>query len=599
MAYSGAVPSASSPVNLRDYLNRRMSSMKLERTSYDAHIRDIADHMRPRRTRFTQSKTNKGDRRDNLIYDNTPLIASRVLTSGMNSGMASPARPWYRYETEDLDLMEYGPVKAWLNELESLMRRIYHASNTYNVLPIIFDELGLFGTGVGLVDDHFDKVIQLTPFTWGEYCLGLGPDRSVDTLYHEMRMTVWQTVGKFVRQRNGDMDWSKCSTMVKTAWDKSNYDMWVDVHHAIEPNPDRDASKKHAQAMPWRSIYWEPNANDKEAGSFLRRSGYRENPIIAPRWEVVGNDIYGGSCPGMNALGDARQLQIQQKRKGEAIDKMVRPPTQGGASLANRYINTLPGAHNVVADVQNGGIRPIYEVTPQLQHMIADIEDTRERIRNAFFVRDFLPISNMQGVQPKNQFELSERKAEGLLVLGPVVERLNNEMLSPLHDRAISRVFEASEAFWRMGENGMLPPPPPELSERPINVTYISTLAQVQKGIAISGVEQYAQFAAGLIAAGFTEAGLKFDAEQAMDEYADMLGLPAKIVRSDEVVQAMKKEMEQQKQAAQIQAAAPAMKDMTSAAKDLSETDVGGGRGALEAILGNMGISGGGGPQGQ
>lgn len=592
MAAAVAFPSSGVPISLRNRLDRRWAAMKTERSSFDAHIRDIADYMRPRRTRFTQSKVNKGDRRDTNIVDNTPMIASRVCTSGMSGGLASPARPWFKYETDDMALMQVGAVKEWLNLLEALVRRIFHVSNVYNILPTLCDELSLFGTAASIVDDHFDRVIHLNALTWGEYCLGIAEDGSVDTLYRECRMSVWQVVRKFVRQANGEMDWNRASLTVKSLYDSGNYDSWVDVMHAIEPNPDFDPEKMSPLTMAWRSVYWEPaTSSGPDGNKLLRRSGYRENPIIAPRWEVIGNDVYGQSCPGMNALGDARQLQIQQKRKGEAIEKTVRPPTQGPASTANRFVGTLPGYHNVVATAANGGdgIRPVYQINPNIAELVNDIEDTRERIRQAFFVRDFLPISAMQGVQPKNQFELSERKAEGLLVLGPTVERLNNEMLNPLHERVISRIYEVSEPFWAVGEQGMLPPPPKELQGRPINILYTGTLAQVQKGVAISGVEQYANFAAGLIGAGFKDAALKFDAEQAMDEYADMLGLPVSIVRSDEMVVAMKQAMAEQEAAARMAQAAPAIRDIAEAGKAASETNIGGGVGALEAMLGNAG----------
>ena len=54
------------------------------------------------------------------------------------------------------------------------------------------------------------------------------------------------------------------------------------------------------------------------------------------------NDVYGAS-PGMDALGDCKQLQHQQRRKGQAIDYQVTPPLQ------------VPGQHKLV-DYAPGGI---------------------------------------------------------------------------------------------------------------------------------------------------------------------------------------------------------------------------------------------------
>ena len=571
-AYAGAPQ-----LSLRDCLDRRWTAMKTERTSWDTHVRDVFDHTRPRRTRFQQTQTNKGDRRNQGIIDNTGVIASNVLMSGMVNGMSSPAQPWFRYEPEDLALMEYGPAKEWIGQLERLVRRIFHASNTYEALPSIYEELILAGTGAGVVEDDFEDVIRTATFTWGEYALALNGRRVVDTLYREMRMTVIQCVQQFGLKN--------VSTTVRSLYDTGQYDQWVDVMHAIEPNMERDHAKADAPNMPYRSIYWEPHCKGDDLHKFLRKSGYRQCPIIAPRWSVIGNDVYGHS-PGMDALGDMRQLQVQQKRKGQAIEKQVNPPTQGPASLADSFIKHLPGQHNTVTDPTGKGIRSLYDVRPDLQWMVADIEDTRRRVEEAFFVPYILAISRMEGVQPKNQMELQERKGEGLLVLGPVVQRLQNELHAPLHERVINRIVEVCLPLWRAGEPAMLPPPPPELEGVPLQVQYISSLAQVQKAVGVSNIERVLMLATNpAMMQAFPDMLDKIDGEQVIDELADQLGLPNKMIRSDDKVEAIKQQRAEQQQMQQAAAAAPAMKDMAGAAKALSETNVGGGKGALQAML--------------
>lgn len=575
--------SSGKPGSLYERARRRSGALKTERTGqgWDAHWRDIADHMRPRRSRFLCTDANKGTRINTSIIDSTGVRASTVLKSGMMNGMSSPAQQWFRLEPEDLDLMEYGPAKDWIDRLIKLARRILHASNTYEGLPLIYDELGLFGTGCSVVEDDFEDVIRLNTFTVGEYCLALNKRRTVDTIYREMRMSVMQCVQEFVAKPNGRMDWGNVATYVKTQYDNANYDAWVDVWHCIEPNMDADPAKLDVQNMPFRSLYWDDK--DDRAGKFLRKSGYRENPIIAPRWEVVGNDVYGRS-PGMDALSDVRQLQIQQKDKGAAIQKMYKPPTQGGPATADRFVSHLPGKHTVVADVNQGGIKPLYEVKPDINGLIADIEDTRRRIEEIFYVPDILAISRMQGVQPKNQMELAERKGEGLLVLGPVVQRLHNELLNPLLNRIINRIVEVSLPFWQEGRPGMMPPPPPELQGMPLKIEYQSSLAIIQKQQAIAGLERTANTVLSLVQA-FPEVAAKFDSRQFMDEYNEALNGSTRIIRSDDVVAEIDKARAQQQQAEQMAAAMPAVKDGADALKALSETHVGGGRGALESIL--------------
>ena len=63
----------------------------------------------------------------------------------------------------------------------------------------------------------------------------------------------------------------------------------------------------------------------------LRESGFKTFRALCPRWATSGGDIYGNS-PGMEALGDIKQLQHEQLRKSEAIDYKLRPPLQGPCS---------------------------------------------------------------------------------------------------------------------------------------------------------------------------------------------------------------------------------------------------------------------------
>lgn len=577
MAYgAGGTASTGKPVTQRDKLTRRKRAMWAERESWDAHIRDVFDQTRPRRTRFSQSSTNKGDRRNQQIIDNTGVISSRVLRSGLVNGLSDPSTDWFKYEPEDLTLFEYGPVKDWVSQLQKVVRRIFAESNVYAALPTIYDELGLAATGCAIIDDDFDTVINLTTFTWGEYALACDAKGQVNALYRDLKMTVLQCVERF--------GYKNCSEQVRKQYDNSDLDAWVEVCHAIEPNLDRDQSKQDAQNLPFRSVYWEANCAGQDKDKFLRKSGYRSNPIIAPRWDVVGSDIYGSTCPGMEALGDMRQLQIQHKRLGRMIENESNPATQGPQSLRDRMVSTLPGQHNVVANTSQGKIERVFESNVNIEHQKAYIAETQRRIKETFYEPYILSISQIEGVQPRNQWEISERKGEGLLVLGPVVQRLQNELFRPLHDRVLDRIYEICIPLWELGEPAMLPPPPPELQGMPLRIRYVSPLSKIaqQQGVAsterlLNMVAQLAQVFPGMVR--------KIDEEQVIDELGEMLSINSKIIRSDEVVAQIAEQAAQQQQMQQMAQLAKPMADAAGAAKSLSETNVGGGTGALEALL--------------
>ena len=81
----------------------RLGALDADRAGYWATWRDLAAHFAPRRGRFLASANDstRGRRKDQRIIDNTPLLAARVLGSGMMAGISSPARPWFRLRLAD------------------------------------------------------------------------------------------------------------------------------------------------------------------------------------------------------------------------------------------------------------------------------------------------------------------------------------------------------------------------------------------------------------------------------------------------------------------------------------------------------------------
>ena len=161
--------------------------------------------------------------------------------------------------------------------------------------------------------------------------------------------------------------------------------------------------------------------------------------------------------------------------------------------------------------------------------------------------------------------EIEERHEEKLLMLSPVLERLQNELLNPLIDRS----------FAIMARNGMIPDAPPTLQDSDLKVEYISVLAQAQRMTAIGGIERLAGYV-GQIAQIDPNAVKKMDFEQSVDLYAEALGVSPKLVRSDDEVDEMVEEEMRQQQMAQMGAMAQPAKDATQAVQQLSETQVNG-----------------------
>lgn len=534
----------------------RKAALWNERSAWDTHCSDIAEFLLPRAARFDTSGRNRNDPGAyNSIIDETGTLAHGVTAAGLMAGMTSPARPWFRVATPDPDLMEFAPVKQWTHRLQQLMLAIFSSSNTYRALHATYEQLVAFGTGASVVVDNFHNVLHHYPQVFGRFALGLDQWGNADTIVREITKTVGQLVEEFGRDA--------CSQAVVNAWDRGNYDNAVDVVHIIEPRRDRDTTKRDARNMRWASRYLEAG---RDSEVWLRDSGFREFPCIAARWIVDGDDTYASRWPAAIALGSIKQLQQEQLSKSEAIDYMVRPPLQAPVALqTGDGANMLPGGITYVDAVgPQNAIRTAFDVQLNLQHLSLDIADVRSRINQAFYVDLFKMIANDTRSNITAR-EIVERHEEKLLMLGPVLERLHNEMLKPLIDVTFAKIVRAGLLRGKLA-------PPQELQGQDLEVEFVSTLAQAQRAVGVQSVDRLIGTVASLSQIK-PEVLDKLDGDQVVDAYADMLGVDPSLIVSDDQVAVIRKNRQAQQQAAQMAAMAAPAKDMAQAAQAASGVD--------------------------
>lgn len=534
-------------MELREKVQSRWDALKEERSSWMSHWKDISEVLLPRAGRFLPTENNRGGRAAfRKILDSTGTRALRTLSGGMMSGMTSPARPWFRLTTFNPELDESYEVKVWMSQVTSLMQMVFYKSNTYRALQMAYEELGAFGTSATLIYDDFDRVIHCHSLTIGEFAIATDSRGRVNTVYREFRMTVAMLVQEF--------GVANVSRAVKDMYDRGQLDEWVDVINAIEPRTERDPRKTDAKNMPYLSVYFE-KSGDK--GKVLRETGFTEFPAMCARWSVTGGDIYGTS-PGMEALGDLCQLQQMQFRKSQAIDYKVHPPVLIPSEMKNMGTQFLPGGVIPYSNAQQAQqIRSAYMVDLDLNSLLVDIQDVRQRINEAFY-RDIFMLMVNSTDKTMTATEVTERHEEKMLLMGPVLERLNAEMLDPLINIVFNKLVQAD----------LLPPLPEDLQGQQLNVEFISILAQAQKAISTNSVDRMFSVLGNL-------AGMKPDIVDNVDLdfwpqwYADALGVDPRFIVSGKKVAVIR---EQRAQAEQQAAAMEQLQGATQAAKNMGMT---------------------------
>jgi hypothetical protein len=486
----------------------RWAALKTERSSYDSHYQILAKNVLPRSSRFvTTDRNQRGGQQHNSIIDSTATRALRTLGAGMMSGMTSPARPWFTLRTPDPELNKNVSVREWLQTVTDLMLRIFSKSNTYNALHSIYRELGLYGTAANFVSSDFDSVIHNYTATVGEYALATDNRMIVDTIYRELEITIDQAVGWF-----GE---NALTPQRQVAYASGKGDQTMDILHIVEPRRDRDPSKRDNRNMPFRSLYIETAGAEN---AILQEGGFRQFPAMCPRWDVTSNDTYGSS-PGMEALGDILQLQQEQFDKAKAIAYKANPPLQVPTSMRERDADLLPGGISYYDGSGPGsGIRTAFEVNLEIDHLMQDIADVRQRINAAFYADIFLMLANSTDSN-MTATEVAERHEEKLLMLGPVLERLHKELLQPLIDATFARIMET----------GIAPPPPEELHGMDIQIEFVSILAQAQRAIGVNATDRFVANL-GSIAAIKPNILDRFNEDGWVEHYSDVLGVDASLV---------------------------------------------------------------------
>lgn len=484
------------------YYKRRFKALKEEREPFIGVWQDVAQYVFPHCSYEIGGKKAQ----KNKVVDNTATLALNTLTSCIMTAITSPARPWFSLRIVGDMFNDIVVVKEWLSEVEGVMRHVFNKSNLYHALPSIYRDIASFGTGALLVlEDDLDDV-RFYPLSVGSYALAEDERLEVDTVYREISMTVIQMVQRF--------GINAVSARVQDMYRKEHYDNAIDVVHAIE-------RRGTSQQGGYEGVYFE-----KGTDTLLDRVLYDEFPCPSVRWSVAGSHVYGES-PAMAALGDIKQLQHQHLVKAQAMAKMVNPPLTGPANLDKSQINSLPGGVNISMD-GGAGLRPVYMVDPRLSEFLVDMQEVQSRIQRAFHADMFLSMLQDQNREMTAR-EVVERHEEKLMIIGPVLERIQSELLKPLIMRTYSLLSKA----------GKIPKPPKILEGVKLQIGYTSALSNAQQGVVLSSLNQAASFI-GQLAQIKPHVLDTVNADAWVREYMNLQHLPPSLLFSEEEVQTMR-----------------------------------------------------------
>lgn len=540
-----------------ELLKQRYESLKSTRGNWEAHWDEIAAVVSPRKIGFTGMRS-AGEKKMQQVYDSTGIHANELLAAGLHGLATNPASKWFSLRLTEDDLNEAEMTRQYLSDVEKRMfADLYQpGTNFTTALHECYLDLGAFGTAIIFVGQRQDGALFFECRSLSECLIDENSDGQVDTVFRSTEYTVRQMM---------QMWGNKCSDKVKEAFGANKLDTKVRVIHGVYPRKDRDTKKKDRANMPFASCYFELDTMHE-----LETGGFPEFPYLVPRWSKYSCEIYGRS-PGMTALPDIKMLQAITLTNIKALQKNADPPLFIPDDGVVGPVRTVPGGINFYR-----GQREIFPFPTSIQGLQASFEfvqSLQSRIQTTFFA-DVLQIVTDQEMTAT---EVMQRTTERMRLMGPLIGRLEAELLGPLVDRV----------FGIMNRLGKLPQPPPELADREFTVEYVSPIAMAQKQNQVTGLVQVAQTLMAMLGeeGAVMTLAKRVSPNQLVDWLWDLYNNDPDLLNTPEQQATIESQQQAQQGAATAVPMADAAQKGAGAVKSLADAQAGGGI-DLQALLG-------------
>ena len=479
---------------------------------------DIKDVIRPVRGFQVNSLVPRETRVDDLvspkIVDNVAARALRILVAGLYSGLTPQDRPWFALRLQDEDLMEYGPVREWLCAVEQILYSSLARSRFYPSIFAMYFDLAPFCSGYMSMEARSGQGMHYQDIPVGSFVWGGDADGKIHTLARHVSVPARE----LVRRCGAD----NVHPSTREAAKKDPYRA-VDVIHIVMPRAfaEREPGKIDRKNKPFASYLFEDSSNH-----LVDEGGFDSFPYLCARWDVLGGELYGRGS-GFENLPDVRMLQAVSRDQSMAIRMAVTPPMKIPASLKNEPVYLIPGSKTYVSDAMAEKIGPLYEIRADIPAATAKIGELHQAIRDGYFNDLFLMLSSSD--KTMTAYEVAQRNAEKLLMLGPVVGRHQTDILDP----AISATYAALDKM------GGIPPSPPEIRGLNVRVEFVSVLAQAQRLPLATSARNLMADVMGMAQA-VPDVLDKIDFDRSIDIISAIEGVPPKIIRSADTVAQMR-----------------------------------------------------------
>jgi hypothetical protein len=524
-------------------LLQKLDTLKSERSNWDTHWAEIAPLVLQRQDNFFEENRTEGDRRTRKKFDDTATLALERGSAAIEGILIPRGQKWHGIQLPD-ELEDDDEANVWADDVRDfLFRQRYSSSaNFASQAHEFIMSLLAFGTAVMMVEDQIGKGIRYKSSHLSEHYIMENAAGVIDTNFRLYEITARQAMERF-----GDQTPPKVRQVFeKTPAKKMKF------LHAVMPDEDRETN------MPF--VGYHVSVEDNE---LIGVGGFKTFPYIVSRWVTAPNETYGRS-PAMNVLAEIKMLNQIRKTDLRARHNAVDPPILAADQATIRRLSMQAGKINYGTVDANG--RPLvqpYNSGTNINVSNDAITQSREVINDAFFVTLFQILVDAPQMTAT---EVLQRAQEKGTLLSPSAGRQMSEWLGPLIEREI-RLYEDYGIF---EDDGILPMPDSVKEfggEFEIKYTNpITKMQQTEEALAtdrtIQSLLPLAQLDPNILA------------PVDWKEYADIIreanGAPARLYKTDEVLEEEQAQAAQEAALASVVEAAP---QVAGSIKDLAQAE--------------------------
>lgn len=521
--------------------------MRQQRVYFERTWQDIADRILPRKAEFKRSrgKTNdvKGEKRTEKIFDSAPALALDRFAAAMHSLVVPRNQKWHTLKPQDPDLAEDHEIKRYLDEVNNRLFSARYSSNFDNQAHECFFDAGAFGNMALFIGDRLGRSIYYRTVPVDQLFFMESQYGTIDVVHREYAMTARQAAQQFGLDR--------LPSMIKDAAEKRpEQEFWF--LHCVKPREDVDHNRKDYKGMAFASYYV-----SMEAREIVGEGGFRTFPYAVSRYAVTSGEVYGRS-PAMLVLPDVMMLNEMNRTTIQAAQLAVLPPLLAHRDGILDAIRLTPAAINYGGVDDNGRqlIQPM-DFGSNINIGLEMMDQKRSLINDAFWNTLFQILVDQPGMTATEAMLRAQEKGA---LLAPTASRIETEFLSPMVERELDILSAAGE----------LPPMPDKLAEAGgiFELEFTSPLERARRaeeGIAILRTFEQLAPVAQISGPGVFR---RFNMDEAAKVLADVNGMPAKCIHTDEELEGIKQAEAQQAQMQQMLEVAPVA---ASAAKDMAQ----------------------------